>query len=59
MEPDFIDYANWLQEGIDKGYCTPRFCYTHEGDPFMDAEEEEQWEAGGDPCMPVTKFLVY
>jgi hypothetical protein len=44
----------WLQIGIDKGWVTEPFCYTHDGDPYMTEEGEE----GGDPCSPVLKILV-
>jgi hypothetical protein len=30
---------------------------THDGDPYMSKEEEEEWEEGGDPCCPVFKIL--
>jgi hypothetical protein len=48
----------WLQVGIDKGWVTEPFCYTHDGDPYMSEEEEKEWEDGGDPCSPVIKILV-
>ena len=48
----------WLQVGIDKGWVTEPFCYTHDGDPYMTEEEEKEWEDGGDPCAPVIKILV-
>ncbi len=48
----------WLQVGIDKGWVTEPFCYTHDGDPYMSEEEEKEWEDGGDPCAPVIKILV-
>jgi hypothetical protein len=48
----------WLQIGIDKGWVTEPFCYTHDGDPYMSEEEEKEWEDGGDPCAPVIKILV-
>lgn len=48
----------WLQKGIDAGWITEGFCYTHDGDPYMTAEEEQEWEEGGDPCSPVVKWLV-
>jgi hypothetical protein len=47
----------WLQVGIDKGWVTEPFCYTHDGDPYMTEEEEKEWEDGGDPCSPVIKLL--
>lgn len=48
----------WLQVGIDNGWVTEPFCYTHDGDPYMSEEEEKEWEDGGDPCAPVIKILV-
>jgi hypothetical protein len=48
----------WLQVGIDKGWVSEPFCYTHDGDPYMTEEEQQAWEDGGDPCSPVVKFLV-
>jgi hypothetical protein len=48
----------WLQIGIDKGWVTEPFCYTHDGDPYMTEEEQQEWEDGGDPCAPVLKILV-
>jgi hypothetical protein len=27
------------------------FCNTHDGDPYMTEEEQEEWESGGDPCQ--------
>jgi hypothetical protein len=56
---DIIDEVwTWLQIGIDKGWVTEPFCYTHDGDPYMTEEEEKEWEDGGDPCAPVIKVLV-
>jgi hypothetical protein len=56
---DVIDEVwTWLQIGIDKGWVTEPFCNTHDGDPYMTEEEEQEWEDGGDPCLPVIKILV-
>jgi hypothetical protein len=51
------DFAAWLDKGIEKGWITEPFCHTHEGDPYMNEEEEKEWEDGGDPCMSVVKLL--
>ena len=53
-EEDFFD---WLQLGIDKGWVSKPFCYTHDGDPYMTEEEAKEWEDGGDPCSHVIKLL--
>lgn len=49
---------DWLTIGIDNGWVSDPFCYTHDGDPYMTEEEEQEWEDGGDPCCPVLKILV-
>lgn len=57
-ETNYEDLYAWLQVGIDKGWVTEPFCYTHDGDPYMTEEEEKEWEDGGDPCAPVLKLLA-
>jgi hypothetical protein len=57
-EENLSEVWEWLQIGINKGWITEPFCNTHDGDPYMSAEEELQWEEGGDPCMPVVKLKV-
>ena len=49
------EFNIWLENGIERGWVTPPFCNTHEGDPYM-TQEEEEWEAGGDPCQVVIKI---
>ena len=53
---DIDEFGIWLQNGIDRGWITEPFCSTHEGDPYMEEEEAQEWEAGGDPCCVVTKI---
>lgn len=50
-------FIAWLQEGIDEGWVSAPFCNTHNGDPYMTEEEEQEWENGGDPCLHVLKLL--
>ena len=50
------EFNIWLENGIERGWVTPPFCNTHEGDPYMTQEEEQDWEAGGDPCQVVIKI---
>lgn len=50
------EFDIWLENGIERGWITPPFCNTHEGDPYMTQEEEDEWEAGGDPCQVVIKI---
>lgn len=49
---------DWLTVGIENKWISEPFCYTHDGDPYMTEEEEQEWEDGGDPCAPVLKILV-
>jgi hypothetical protein len=55
---EFDEAVEWLQKGIDKGWVSEGFCFTHDGDNYMTEEEEAEWEEGGDPCCPVVKWLV-
>jgi hypothetical protein len=52
------DFDDWIAQGITSGWVTPPFCNTHEGDPYMSPEEEQEWEEGGDPCLYVVKLLA-
>ena len=58
FEQDINDkeFGIWLQNGIDRGWITEPFCYTHDGDPYMTEEESQEWEDGGDPCALVIKI---
>ena len=55
---DIDDAADWISLGVEKGWISDPFCYTHDGDPYMTEEEEKEWEEGGDPCSPVLKLLI-
>ena len=50
------EFNIWLENGIERGWVTPPFCNTHEGDPYMTEEEAQEWEDGGDPCQVVFKI---
>jgi hypothetical protein len=52
------EFNIWLANGIERGWVTDPFCYTHDGDPYMTEEEAAEWEEGGDPCTPVVKLKV-
>jgi hypothetical protein len=50
-----ITFAEWLQTGMEEGWCSPPACATHDGIPNTD-EEAAQWEAGEDPCEHVLRL---
>lgn len=56
MSVDIKEFEIWLENGIQRGWISQPFCNTHEGDPYMTEEEEQEWEAGGDPCQVVIKM---
>ena len=39
-----LDFESWINLGIDKGWVSNPFCTTHDGDPYMTQEEEQEWE---------------
>jgi len=53
-----IEFADWLQQGMNNGWISRPFCNTHDMDPAMTEEEEAEWEAGGDPCQHVVRINV-
>jgi hypothetical protein len=55
-DSDYKEFEIWLDNGIDRGWITEPFCNTHDGDPYMSEEEQQEWEAGGDPCQVVFKI---
>lgn len=44
-----LSIDEWIQYGVDRGYCSNLVCVTHEGIPLSE-EEEKQWDEGYDPC---------
>ena len=50
-------YVNWINKGIEEGFISKPFCYTHDGDPFMTQEEGNAWDEGLDWCTPVVKLI--
>jgi len=55
MEEIKMDFVDWLNYGIDMGWCSPIACDTHEGLPMTD-EEMEGWEFGNDDCIPAVRI---
>lgn len=53
-----LEFAEWLRQGIDNEWITQPFCNTHDIDPGMTEEEQEEWEQGFDPCQHVVRLNV-
>jgi hypothetical protein len=49
-----IGFDEWLKIGMDKGWCGPAVCYTHDGLPTSAKEDEELYE--GDPCVHIIRL---
>ena len=49
-----IYFDEWLKIGMDKGWCGPAVCYTHDGLPTTAKEDEEFYE--GDPCVHIIRL---
>jgi hypothetical protein len=47
-------FDEWLQEGISNGFVGPAICYTHDGLPLSEQEDEEFEE--GDPCIHILRL---
>jgi hypothetical protein len=50
-----VTFEEWLEVGIEAGYCSYLVCQTHEGLPST-PEEDEEWDAGHDPCVSAVRI---
>jgi hypothetical protein len=48
--------SEWIKIGIDNGWCGPPVCYTHDGLPMSEGEEEESFFGGEDPCIHIIRM---
>ena len=49
-----LDFDEWISYGIEKGWCGPPVCYTHDGLPMSDQELHEFEES--DPCVHIVRM---
>ena len=40
------EFTKWYEHGVEQGWITKGFCYTHDGDAYMTEEEEKEWHCG-------------
>lgn len=50
-----MDFEEWLQFGINKGWCGAPVCETHDGLP-MTEDESTAFESGEDPCIHIIRM---
>jgi hypothetical protein len=50
-----ITFDEWISYGIEKGWCGPPVCYTHDGLP-MSEQEYSEFDEGQDPCTHVVRM---
>ena len=51
-----VSFDEWLQVGLDHGFCTPPVCEIHDGLPTT-AEEDEEFINGNDPCIHIMRLF--
>lgn len=51
-----MDFYEWLKYGMERRWCGPVVCETHDGLPVSYAEEEEFWE--NDPCINILRLYT-
>jgi hypothetical protein len=51
---DEMQYQDWLKLGIEQNWCGPAVCYTHDGLPTSESEDQEFEE--GDPCIHIIRL---
>ena len=49
-----ISFDEWMAIGITNGWCGPPVCYTHDGVPMSEYEENEFEES--DPCLHIVRL---
>ena len=49
---------DWIDEGIEKGYCSPLGCETHARYEYLTDEEVEADFNGEDPCVFVVRVFT-
>lgn len=50
-----MTFDEWMTYGIEKGWCGPPVCYTHDGLP-MSEQEFAEFDEGQDPCTHIVRM---
>jgi len=51
-----MDFEAWLKFGYEKGWCGAPVCYTHDGLPTSEAEDNAWLEEGYDICLHIIRL---
>ena len=46
------DFDTWIRQGMAQGWCGPPVCFTHDGLPASEAEDNDN----GDPCLHIIRL---
>jgi len=49
-----MTFDDWLRQGMERGWCGPAVCSTHDGTPTTEAEDDE-FETG-EPCLHIVRL---
>jgi hypothetical protein len=52
---EWDEFNNWLNTGINRGWCSQSVCETHDGLPWTE-EEASEWQDGNDFCVPAVRL---
>lgn len=50
-----MNIHEWLDYGVERGFCSEVVCATHDGLPDID-DETDAWDRGDDPCVPAVRL---
>ena len=50
-----MTFDEWLQVGVDSGFCSGQFCETHDGHPMHDTEVTA-WAEGNNFCVQMVRL---
>ncbi len=48
-----MNYDEWYQEGVERGYCTHVVCLSHDWVPMLDEEQDMEMD---DLCISVVRL---
>lgn len=50
-----MEYREWIELGMTNGWCGPVVCYTHDGMPSSEHEDDAYYE-GDDICLHIVRM---